>query len=1450
MKKNFKLIIFSVALFLLTIVSSAVYAWLAGSGSIPCDLVDGSIITQYFHCGDGSKDNPFVITRPVHYYNMVYLQQRLEGFAESGYYFQLGYDFNTDGNYEFYNYDDDGILLSGYSTSLNMNIYNDDRTGLGALLPIGTSSVPFTGTLEGNGLEVINLHIQTTETIAGVTYGTCDVGIFGYLTGSAHIRNVYFSNVDIDLTGADCEYACAGSDKYHDSDSDGVQDLVFAGYLVGHVKTATDIDGIYLNNVTIKGGTKANSNFGYFGCVEDEESGAMVPSLGQAIATQRTSGEAGGFGGSLDMKALYTRISTVLGSNTYGRVRTYPTTENIIAPATSNDVPEVIEESQSGNMTNDNGNVYRWSTATAGTYIGSTSGSYTYLYSLTEEQTTATTTYTKTGEMVDAYLISYNGNYINRDGNSISNTNVKENSAAKFIKDDNNHYYTYVNNSIYYLQNNNGVVTLLSSNATGAKTVWNVNTDGAFYTTSGGRNYYLVYQSKKWILTPYTEGYLISDDKGNYLTGNLDGIGFTTDGNNAVNWQITSNGNEYQIFTPIDGTNYYLSFDANTANKLSLKNSSATWNMETVSGKDTFYIMVNGLKYSLIFDGGWKAKNLDEQNIYSGENYLVASTSGVSNTIATSNATGWVFSNPSGSTTQIYTMIGNSKYYLTVTNGALTVNTNSISWNHTGDSYYLNVDGTSYYLGFDGVWCAKPLNYYVISSGTNYLQISGNNMNNTTNIDNATRFYFTNGGDNPSGNIYYFENNQMHYVGIANASFSNSTKTTWVNDGTRLKANNSEHFICYSGNRWQILLRDYEYIISDGNGHYLNANANYNGLAVGDSEDTATRWTFSNTTNPAKPSGEITITNGNNTYYIRYEYSAGVCGGNASYDLLLSTATSTNNATNQWTNTNSNGLQATAGGNARSIHLNGNSWELSTTATSFTFESYRDISDIITETSSSTTEAPTISTGKSSNSSAQEVVISEPIPIDLEIDFEDTEEQLYEILESGKLYRRGTYIPIRVAVQGDSDYNSDLRYAVSNRNTGYIIGGTYSDASNSGQGDIRVSGYEISNISNSWNNNSKTFSNIYTFNGGNSAVTISEDDYLQLALVKEKFANILKGDNSNVYGLHFMDSLISTDYIIKAEAANILGKTYINYDLPESSIDFNLLENGYITFMAGDYYSGNNSFFSLHQVFRDANNEITDIKEIQYVYIDKDENPLIPCVYKYKDNTYSDSNYNDSNITTNYKLAFNTDWITNPTNGTTFNNKRIYYFQIPAIAGEYALGSVSGRTGGYLLYLDIGSNGGAVLDSMVSSEGNDVTDAFNVDFRSVGDSTTSDHSILQFSLTFPERVDPAKFDINVTFDSTDDGDGLCNKGCYTITVTNKTNTDATLYVLLVDDDDDLTNDFEYAYKIIYSNSNKTEEILTRKAGQVSIDYWKTIAGFVIPTSEDAYETSYSPGTGE
>ena len=207
--------------------AAGTFAWLGLDQNTIETHIGGRLVTEYFHCGSGTADDPFVITRPIHYYHMVEFFQRqthlpvvihsqtnttIVQFGEEYLYFQIGcpeeqlYDPTarptvTDQT-EFYvfKYDSYGILetemMNGVergqkSDTLNMAYYSGDLS----IMPIGSSSIPFVGQLDGKGLTVSNLSIVTSSTVnvhtydnAGnvistnsVTRHTCDVGIFGYI---------------------------------------------------------------------------------------------------------------------------------------------------------------------------------------------------------------------------------------------------------------------------------------------------------------------------------------------------------------------------------------------------------------------------------------------------------------------------------------------------------------------------------------------------------------------------------------------------------------------------------------------------------------------------------------------------------------------------------------------------------------------------------------------------------------------------------------------------------------------------------------------------------------------------------------------------------------------------------------------------------------------------------------------------------------------------------------------------------------------------------------------------------------------------------------------------------------------------------------------------------------------------------------------------------------------
>ena len=276
-------------------------------------------------------------------------------------------------------------------------------------------------------------------------------------------------------------------------------------------------------------------------------------------------------------------------------------------------------------------------------------------------------------------------------------------------------------------------------------------------------------------------------------------------------------------------------------------------------------------------------------------------------------------------------------------------------------------------------------------------------------------------------------------------------------------------------------------------------------------------------------------------------------------------------------------------------------------------------------------------------------------------------------------------------------------YDVTGKNTGYVIGGSQDKTTSSTYpdktGDIRVSKYATSNINKSYSSGNLT--TVYTINSNLQTVQINSSDYTKYLDSRAAFLNMIT--DGNVYGLHFMSASINKDHLVSADYALINGEEKINYQMPASSIDFNLMEKGVINFFAGTYFSGNNSFFSLHHIERDENDAITSIKEIAEVY--KSTSDRDPYIYKYTDNTYSDT------LTSSYSLAFSTNRIKIQSDITT---SAVYYFEIPVNAGEFALGSVDGGTGAYLMYLDIATNGGVDFDADVDTFG-------SVEYRSVPD---------------------------------------------------------------------------------------------------------------------------------
>ncbi len=395
-----------------------------------------------------------------------------------------------------------------------------------------------------------------------------------------------------------------------------------------------------------------------------------------------------------------------------------------------------------------------------------------------------------------------------------------------------------------------------------------------------------------------------------------------------------------------------------------------------------------------------------------------------------------------------------------------------------------------------------------------------------------------------------------------------------------------------------------------------------------------------------------------------------------------------------------------------------------------------------------------------------------------------------------------TYFPIRVGL--DDNANGD--YSVSEENTGYIIAGAnvedaVSLANNikeKAYGDIRVSKFAISNINGSYVNNA--FSEIYTEGASGRTKYTGNSEAYQTAI--KSLSETLSG-SSYVYGLHFMDAKISMDHIITAKNVTIKKNTYAEYQFPEDCIDFHVGKRGTINFFAGTYFTGNDTFFSLHVITR-SGSEITRIREISKIYSKGG-------IYYYY---YADDETDNYGGNSDYTLEFDCKWITDP---SALTNNSLYYFEIPVNAGEYALGSVSGKNGAYLIYLDIAANSDGTTETIIGTNEDNklVTDTFSkIDYRTQDQiaaeqedaSIQSDGGLMQYSVIAPESTGSA-FSVKVEF--VRDENECDGYGIYKIYITDALETDDTVeFLVCLFDDDDSKDEYKYGYQIYFNGEQK------------------------------------------
>jgi len=613
------------------------------------------------------------------------------------------------------------------------------------------------------------------------------------------------------------------------------------------------------------------------------------------------------------------------------------------------------------------------------------------------------------------------------------------------------------------------------------------------------------------------------------------------------------------------------------------------------------------------------------------------------------------------------------------------------------------------------------------SSMQNFLTITGSGvLSNTQNSLDAVSWTFeTEDGQTVvkarfNNNTYYLSLYGSSYFGYSlKVDRSNASRNTTYGWSKKVDASNPSHLLLtcilsetsaynlvFNGSSWtteQASIRN-TYILKNGNGYYLSASAtNDSDVKVVASKNSASRW---------ETNGRSVFTTIDGTVY--YLYRSG--DTNSAYIRVSSSSSSASSwSWNDGYIFNGAFLYIINDGTSRwKIHRYYGGYEENEDGCVKKADKKQEITN--------TPNIYYVSKGDLSHASVAIHTTTEDLPYT----------SITKNKETITTYTPDTYIPLASAYDFPDESTSSDPYAVLSRNTGYITSGNHNSGStelagynvDKLRGDVRVSKYDMSSINVSLNQDSYSSSKLQvitkTYKTNNALVRINDDynsnssvsskingltysSYANLGLEKykdsrkklEDIFNLNGSASSYIYGIHFMNAAISISNKFTIPYAVINGTVYEEgYELPEDCIDCNLAQKGYINFFAGTFtdsnLSGNpNSFFSLHEITRDASGSaIVSIREIVKIYGD----PNHPD----KDYLYEYSGGSTPSLPTGYVLMFNTDWIKNPFTGYTTSNLQncLFYYEVPVNAGEYALGSVSesGKVGAYLVYLDIAVN--------------------------------------------------------------------------------------------------------------------------------------------------------------
>ena len=268
---------------------TSVFAWYVSTIGITQDLSDGKLAANasYYESGDGSEENPFIISNARHLYNLAWLQ-------DLGYY-------------------DDKVYYFELKNDIDMSQLKVGSNSASPIPAIGIDDHPFISSFNGNGYTINNLFVATSfssssyikpsqevlndhnQTQTKKTYNTTSNTIISSYNGLFGIIKKYNDSSDSKSKVTNFTIANAKIESSQNT---------LVGYICGYVNSNLSNIGVASSNLTIgkdvtnistTGSTYPISKYGIVGDYNNANGGIQWEQSGGDI----------GYGTSTDIRELY-----------------------------------------------------------------------------------------------------------------------------------------------------------------------------------------------------------------------------------------------------------------------------------------------------------------------------------------------------------------------------------------------------------------------------------------------------------------------------------------------------------------------------------------------------------------------------------------------------------------------------------------------------------------------------------------------------------------------------------------------------------------------------------------------------------------------------------------------------------------------------------------------------------------------------------------------------------------------------------------------------------------------------------------------------------------------------------------------------------------------------------------------------------------------------------------